>query len=194
MVRRKNRNASKSKTVKIDKPLKENNHSINGKDKKIKTHANRDSHKSYAVTPPSLEVTSSGARVPTEKYKPHKPMYANEKGKRQRKDPDLPFWSQTQTSSQLQTNIPKAPTVPKKVTVMKSRNKGANENIKTFELGHGAKSTVKMPAISNNRFVMLHEEEDDKQNMEIGTVNASLPSQGDNQEVVPETQPESMAV
>lgn len=86
-----------------------------------------------------------------------------------------------------------------------SKNKGLNNNVKFFDLGHGAKSTINMTAISNNRFVMLHDEGDDKHDMEIGAVNqtlpvqggavnASLPPQGDSQEVVLETQPEYMAV
>lgn len=64
---------------------------------------------------------------------------------------------------------------------------------KLYDLGYGAKSTVKMKTISNNRFLLIHDEDVVHGSQEAGTsrkhdIDVSK-LQGFSHEVVPETQP-----
>lgn len=70
------------------------------------------------------------------------------------------------------------------------KNKEVQNNVKIFDLGNGAKSSVKMKAISNNRYILLHDEGDNHNMESVKTQDHEAPPKEASQEVVPETQPQ----
>lgn len=184
VVKNNKQRSRKSKTAKGGKNAKANNAF---KDKKPKSYATRDHSKSYA----DMVQHNNSTWVPSVSQKPRDAIYTNEKNKRPRQDPDTPIWSP------VQPNVPKKNVDAKIIKTKDSKNREVQHNVKIFDLGDGAKSSVKMKAISNNRYVLLHD--DDEENNEIDTAKSRQPSNlpdGVNQEVVPETQPlpDSMVV
>lgn len=77
---------------------------------------------------------------------------------------------------------------------MNDNNKEAyqiNNKQSIYDLGFGAKSTVRMKAISGNRYVVLHDEADeDSQIGTSGVKDGDLTIHDEaNKDMVPETQP-----
>lgn len=104
------------------------------------------------------------------------------KNKRQRKDGENPSWQFVQQPVKYKGTKFKNAT-PRKVG---SEKPSLNKTSVIYDLGNGARSTIKMKAVSDSRFILLHEDEESQ----IPENAMEMTSQGECafQEVVPETQ------
>lgn len=124
-----------------------------------------------------------------------KPPFVNVKNKRQGQENEVNTKHFKNVSKGVTSQI--KGTMGQQTSNSQKVNGDNNTFVKVFDVGHWAKSTMKMKALSANRFILLHDEEDVEPNNSMKVVNNAaneVPLGGMSQQVVPETQPISVSM
>lgn len=182
MVKRRNRKNQNQKQSKDTNDLKGKTVTHNN-GKKNKSHAQRDTLSAHAKNmQPSVEN-----KGPAKDKKEAKPGTVT-KNKRQRKAVDSSNWPTKQDLTRM-GEIFKNPNGLSSKGKDRDNHQEKNKPV-IYGLGHGAKSTVKMKAISGNRYVLLHEESEEETKFGTSSAkNGGLSSQEEaDKDMVLETQ------
>lgn len=194
MVKRKQRNSRTSKTSKNTKDSKSNNIRGNN-DKKAKSYAKGDTSKTHARS--KKAATNNGAQMNNKKENRPTPLGLKNKRMRQDLGVTMRHFVKNAPSEVGQNGIgSKDPIKPKpKEANAEINNKPSLFHLKVnakasnkpsvFDLAFNAQSSVKMKALSNNRFLLLHE--DDSDTMDMAKIAIEAPQQIPSQDMVPKT-------